>query len=161
MSAGASEGAGVAGASYRVMGANHFGITVSNLETSLSFFVSVLGFTAGPTVDLDETFSAGITGVAGAVIRVAFVEGPGVTVELVHYLSSPQRHAVQTLPSDVGSAHLALFVDNLDAIVAASTVAGWRLAGAIQPIVAGPRAGGQAAYIRNADGTTLELVQRP
>jgi glyoxylase I family protein len=146
---------------YKVEAANHFGITVSDLAQCLQFFVGVLGFTAGATVELAEEFSAGITGVDGAVIRVAFVEGPGVTMELVQYLSPPQRMPVRTQPNDVGSAHLAFFVDNLAGIVAASERAGWHLAGAIQPIAVGPRAGGRAAYIRNADGTTLELVQRP
>lgn len=146
---------------YRVEAANHFGITVSNLNKSLDFFVDVLGFDAGPTVDLDEAFSAGVTGVDGAVIRVAFVDGPGVTVELVQYLAPTGRESVTTLPCDVGSAHLAFFVDDIDAIVTAATHAGFALAGSIQPIAVGPRAGGRAAYIRNADGTTLELVQRP
>ena len=146
---------------HRVEGANHFGITVSDIETSLAFFVGILGFEEGPTVDLDETFSAGVTGIDGALIRVTFVEGPGVTVELLQYLAPAGRSATPTRPCDVGSAHLAFFVVGIEAIVAAAAGAGWSLAGAIQPIVSGPRAGGRAAYIRDTDGITLELVERP
>ena len=147
--------------SYRVEGVNHHGITVTDIEKSVEFFVGVLGFQSGPTVELDETFSAGVTGVEGAVIKVAFVEGPGINVELLQYLAPADRSVVRARPCDVGSAHLALFVDDVDAIVEAATQAGWELAGVVQPIVVGPRAGGRAAYVRNSDGTTLELVQRP
>lgn len=140
---------------------NHHGITVTDLDASARFFVDVLGFTRGATVDLDETFSAGVTGVPGAVIRVVFVEGPGITVELLQYLAPADRTVVTSRPCDVGSAHLALFVDDVEGVVEASGAEGWQLAGVIQPIVTGPRAGGLAAYIRDADGVTLELVQRP
>lgn len=146
---------------YRVVGANHFGITVSDIDRTRRFFIDVLGFIAGQTVDLDLAFSEGVTGVTGAVIRVAFVDGPGVTIELVQYLAPIDRTPAGTFPNDVGSAHVAFFVDDVEAIVTTAIRAGWRLAGTIQPIVAGPRTGGKAAYIRDADGTTLELVQRP
>lgn len=145
---------------YRVEAANHWGITVSSLEKSLDFFVGVLGFAPGATVDLDESFSAGITGVENAVIRVAFVEGPGVTIELVQYLAPARLVTQHRSPSEVGSAHLAFFVDDIDAIVLAAAPSGFSLAGTVQNIRVGPRAGGRAAYLRDADGTTLELVQR-
>ncbi|MCU1478632.1 MAG: hypothetical protein JWQ64_3325 [Subtercola sp.] len=147
--------------SYRVQGVNHHGITVADLNRSAAFFVDVLGFARGATVELDETFSAGVTGVEGAIITVTFVEGPGITVELLQYRAPDDRMVVTARPCDVGSAHLALFVDDVEAVVDASVRAGWNLAGVIQPIVTGPRAGGKAAYLRDADGTTLELVQRP
>jgi hypothetical protein len=56
----------------------------------------------------------------------------------------------------VGSVHLALFVDDIDAHRRQRT-----LTGSIQPIVVGPRAGGRAAYLSDAAGTPLEVMQRP
>jgi catechol 2,3-dioxygenase-like lactoylglutathione lyase family enzyme len=147
--------------SFVIEGVNHHGITVSDLDRSLEFFVGVLGFEPGPTVDLDEEFSSGVTGVGGARIKVAFVRGPGIDVELLQYLGPDDRRAVDARPCDVGSAHLALFVDDIAAVVSASEPAGWRLAGVVQPITTGPRAGGSAAYLRDADGITIELVERP
>lgn len=147
--------------SFLVEGVNHHGITVSSVDRALEFFVGVLGFEPGATVDLDETFAAGVTGVEGARIRVAFARGPGIDVELLQYLAPADRTKIDARPCDVGTAHLALFVDDIAAVAAASAALGWRLAGNVQPITTGPRAGGRAAYLRDGDGTTIELVERP
>jgi catechol 2,3-dioxygenase-like lactoylglutathione lyase family enzyme len=61
-------------------GLNHHGITFADIERSLEFFVGVLGLRHGPIVELGETFAAGVTGVQGARIRLAFVHGPGFDV---------------------------------------------------------------------------------
>lgn len=143
-----------------VKGFNHHGITVSDIERSLGFFVGVLGLERGPVIDLDDQFSAGVTGVAGARIRVAFVHGPGFDIELLQYLSPVGRRPVLAAPCDVGSVHLALFVDDIDAVVAGGGP-DWHLAGSIQPITVGPRAGGRAAYLRDVEGTLVELVEAP
>jgi catechol 2,3-dioxygenase-like lactoylglutathione lyase family enzyme len=146
---------------HNVEGLNHHGITVTDLDQSLEFFAGVLGFEAHPVIELDRTFVSGVTGVSDATIRVAFVEGPEITVELLQYTGPANRQVLRPRPCDVGSAHLALFVRDIAAIVEVSAAIGWSLAGAIQPITTGPRAGGRAAYLHDRDGITVELVERP
>jgi catechol 2,3-dioxygenase-like lactoylglutathione lyase family enzyme len=139
----------------------HHGITVRDLDRELAFFVGVLGFTASPRIDLDEEFSSGVTGIAGARISVRFLEIPGLHVELLQYDGPADRPTSVHRPSDPGAAHLALYVDDVRSVVAAAAETGWHLAGAVQPITVGPRAGGRAAYLTNRDGAVVEVVQRP
>lgn len=147
---------------FSVQASAHHGITVSDLRRSQRFFVDVLGFEPRGEVDLDTTFSSGITGIPGAKIRVALLAGPGVDVELLEYAPTADVDAVvQRRSSDVGAVHLALYVDDVDAAVREAAKHGWRLAGAIQTITVGPRVGGRAAYLIDSDGLTLEFVQRP
>lgn len=144
-----------------VEGLNHHGITVADIDRSLRFFVDVLGFDRGATVELDEEFTSTVTGVRGSTLKAVFVHGPGVDIELLQY-HEPGPHPGEPLStSRPGSAHLALFVDDIRGIVDAANAVGWAVAGAIAPIASGPRAGGHAAYLRDADGVTVELVERP
>ncbi|MCW2830769.1 MAG: Glyoxalase/bleomycin resistance protein/dioxygenase [Aeromicrobium sp.] len=139
----------------------HHGITVTALDASASFFVDVLGFEVSPRIDLDETFSAGVSGVPGALISVVFVQRPGVPVELLQYQGPSERASVTTRPCDAGSAHLALYVDDVRDVVGRAAGYGWTPLGAVQLITTGPRAGGLAVYLHDPDGAVLELVQRP
>jgi len=139
----------------------HHGITVTDLEASARFFSEVLGLEAGPRIDLDEAFSAGVTGVAEARISVVFMQGPGLAVELLQYHGPDDRRSVDARPCDAGAAHLALYVDDLRRVVSGAADHGWTPMGAVQPITIGPRAGGLAVYLREPNGAVLELVQRP
>lgn len=139
----------------------HHGITVARMDRALDFFVGVLGFEPQPELQLEESFAAGVTGVAGARIRVVFVQAPGLMIELLEYLAPPDRRASGARPCDAGSSHLALSVTGIESLVDAAVEAGWRLAGEIRTIVVGPRAGGLAAYLTDDDGTVVELVQHP
>lgn len=140
----------------------HHGITVRDLEASSAFFTDVLGLARGPQVDLDEEFSAGVTGVQGARISVVFLEGQGFAVELLQYHGPRGRFpSTGARPCDAGACHLALYVDDVADVVDRAASHGWGLAGAVQPITTGPRRGGLAAYLRDEAGAVLELVQRP
>ena len=142
------------------VGLGHHGLTVTEPERTARFFVEVLGFRVGALVELDERFSSQVSGVDGVTIVARFLEGPGVVVELLHYRGQGQA-AARPRPADPGSAHLALYVDELARVVAQSASYGWRPAGRVVEITRGPRAGGFAVYLTDADGAVVELVQRP
>lgn len=143
-----------------VVGMGHHGLTVTDPDRTARFFVEVLGFRLGARVELDERFSSQVSGVEGVTIAARFLEGPGVVVELLHYRGQGPAPG-RPRPSDPGSAHLALYVDELVRVVAQSTAYGWRPAGRVVEITRGPRAGGLAVYLTDADGAVVELVQRP
>jgi catechol 2,3-dioxygenase-like lactoylglutathione lyase family enzyme len=138
----------------------HHGLTVTDPDRTERFFVEVLGFRPGPRVELDERFSSEVSGVDGVTIIARFLEGPGVVVELLHYRGQGPAVA-RPRPADPGSAHLALYVEELARVVAHSASYGWRPAGRVVDITRGPRAGGLAVYLTDADGAVVELVQRP
>src|SRR5437879_2230215 len=106
-------------ASFRIIAADHTGITVSNLERALEFWQNVLGFELSHRAHQTGEMAAEITGVAGAEIKLAVVKAPGGhKIELLEYLAPPDRKRdVDLWPCDVGSVHVAFTVDNLDAIL--------------------------------------------
>src|SRR5207237_8164510 len=75
-----------------------------------------------------------ITGVAGAEIKLAVVKAPGGhKIELLEYLAPAERKGhVGLRPCDVGFVHVALVVDDLDAILSSINTSGWKAAGEAQ-----------------------------
>lgn len=146
--------------SFRVIAADHTGITVSNLERSLAFWRDVLGFELSHRTHQTGELAAKITGVAGAEISLAVLKTPtGHKIELLEYFAPPDRQHVAPRPCDVGSIHVALTVDDLDAVLAAIAASGWKAAGQPQTLQSGPNAGRRVVYVRDPDGTTIEFMQ--
>ena len=71
------------------------------------------------------------------------------------------RVALDLRPCDVGSVHIALTVDNLEAVLSAIAASGWKTAGEPQMLKSGPNAGKRVVYVRDPDGTTIEFMQPP
>ena len=149
-------------ASFRIIAADHTGITVSNLEQSLAFWQNVLGFEFSHRAHQTAELASEITGVAGAEISIAVVKAPGGhKIELLEYLAPPDRKHVDLRPCDVESVHVALTVDNLDAVLTTIAASGWKAAGKPQTLTSGPNAGKRVIYVRDPDGTTIEFMQPP
>ena len=149
--------------SSRILAADHTGITVSNLERSLGFWRDVLGFELSHTAHQTGEMANEITGVQGAEIKLAVVKAPGGhKIELLEYLAPVERKwNVNLRPCDVGFVHVALIVDDLDAILSAINASGWKAAGKPQTLRSGPNAGKQVVYVRDPDGITIEFMQPP
>jgi glyoxylase I family protein len=147
---------------FRIIAADHTGITVSNLERSLDFWQNVLGFEFSHRAHQTSEMASEITGVAGAEIKLAVVKAPGGhKIELLQYLAPADRKHVDLRPCDVGSVHIALTVDDLDAVLQKIAAAGWKAAGKPQTLTAGPNAGKRVVYVRDPDGTTIEFMELP
>jgi len=148
--------------SFQILGADHTGITVSNLEKSLEFWREVLGFGLSHTAHQTGEMAKEITGVAGAEIKLAVLRAPdGHKIELLEYLAPPDRKHVNVRPCDVGAVHVALLVDDLDAVLERIAAFGWKAAGKPQLLTKGPNAGKRVVYIHDPDGTTIEFMQPP
>ena len=148
---------------FRIIAADHTGITVSNLERSLEFWQNVLGFEFSHRALQTREMASEITGVACAEIKLAVVKAPGGhKIELLEYFAPPDRKQyVDSRPCDVGSVHIALAVDKLDAILEKVAASGWKAAGKPQTLKTGPNAGKRVVYVRDPDGTTIEFMQMP
>ena len=147
--------------SFRIIAADHTGITVSNLERSLAFWRDALGFELSHRPHQTGELASEITGVAGAEILIAVLKGYGHKIELLEYLAPADRKRIALRPCDVGSVHVAFTVDNLDAILNTIAASGWKAAGKQQTITAGPNTGKRVVYVRDPDGTTIEFMQVP
>lgn len=147
--------------SFRILAADHTGITVANLERSLAFWRDILGFELSHRAHQTGELAREITGVAGAEISLAVLRAPGHKIELLEYHAPAERKRADLRPCDVGSVHVALTVDDLDAVLAAIVAAGWKPAGQPQTLKSGPNAGKRVVYVRDPDGTTIEFMQPP
>ncbi len=149
--------------SFQILGADHTGITVSNLERSVQFWQNVLGFEFSHAAHQKGELAQEITGVNGAEIKLVVLKAPGGhKIELLEYLAPPDRTKhIDLRPCDVGHVHVALTVDNLEAVLEKIAASGWKAAGKPQTLERGPNAGKRVVYVRDPDGTTIELMQLP
>jgi glyoxylase I family protein len=149
-------------ASFRIVGADHTGITVSNLERSLEFWQNVLGFEFSHRAHQTGERVEQITGVKGAELKLAVLKAPGGhKIELLEYLAPADRKHVDLRPCDVGHVHVAFTIENLGLLLEKIATAGWKAAGKSQELAAGPNAGKRVVYVRDPDGTTIEFMEMP
>jgi glyoxylase I family protein len=146
---------------FHIIATDHTGITVSNLERALAFWRDVLGFELSHCAHHTGELASEVTGVLGAEIALAVLKGYGHKIELIEYLAPKDRKQIDIRPCDVGSVHVAFTVENLDAVLNAIASSGWRTAGKPQTLCSGPNAGKRVIYVRDPDGTTIELMQPP
>jgi catechol 2,3-dioxygenase-like lactoylglutathione lyase family enzyme len=145
---------------FRIIAADHTGITVSNLERSLAFWRDVLGFELSHTAHQKGALAQEITGVEGAEIKLAVLKAPGGhKIELLEYLAPADRKRANLRPCDIGSVHVALLVEDLEAVLALIAASGWEAAGKPQTLETGPNVGKRVVYVRDPDGATVELMQ--
>jgi catechol 2,3-dioxygenase-like lactoylglutathione lyase family enzyme len=145
---------------FRIISADHTGITVSNLEHSLAFWRDMLGFAVSHTAHQKGELAQEITGVEGAEIKLAVLKAPGGhKIELLEYLAPADRKRADIPPCDIGSVHVALLVNDLDLVLERISASGWKAAGKPQTLKTGPNAGKRVVYVRDPDGTTIELMQ--
>jgi catechol 2,3-dioxygenase-like lactoylglutathione lyase family enzyme len=145
---------------FSIISADHTGITVSNLERSLVFWRDVLGFELSHTAHQKGELAQEITGVQRAEIKLAVLKTPGGhKIELLEFLAPADRQRANLRPCDVGFVHVALLVDDLDLVLERISDLEWKAAGKPQMLQLGPNAGKRVVYVRDPDGTTIELMQ--
>jgi catechol 2,3-dioxygenase-like lactoylglutathione lyase family enzyme len=162
MSAAARSGIAARADAFRIKSVDHTGFTVSSLEDSLAFWVDVLGFRHLYTWTFETgPFIEQVVGVPGAAVRVAMVEGPGHMIELLEYTSPDDRQTYKPRSCDVGSVHVAFYVENIDALLARVARVGWLPLGKTQTVESGEREGLRLIYLRDPDGVTIEFLEVP
>lgn len=148
-------------ANFRVLATNHTSFTVSNLDRTLAFFRDALGFDVTSRAPRSRQLIERITGVAGADVVIAYVKGPGHSVELIEYVGPAGRRTLRPRPCDVGFAHVAYDVDDIDRAMAAAAKHSFEPLGPPTEVDQGPNKGLRAVYLRDPDGVTVELIQKP
>jgi catechol 2,3-dioxygenase-like lactoylglutathione lyase family enzyme len=146
---------------FKVISTNHTGFTVSNLDRSVAFFRDGLGFELVSRAPRNPDVVSRITGVPGVQLTIAYLRGPGHTIELIEYSAPADRVKVVARPCDTGHAHLAFNVDDVDAAVAAAEKFGVKPVAPPVAIDQGPNRGRKVVYLRDADGITIEFIGSP
>ena len=143
---------------------HHVGITVRDLERSVSFYHDTIGlkFVVPPTPWFEGPDLARGLGVDPPVaLRVALFEvGDGATwFEVLQYRSPASRTERAPAQSDIGAAHVAFHVDDIHATYDRLLAAGVRFNSAVNVVDNGPLAGWRWVYFKDPDDHTLELVE--
>jgi len=130
---------------------HHHGISVADLERSLSFYRDALGFEVIDRYTLDD---AGLSAAIGAEAtgRFAQLDGGNARVELVEYDAGDP--VPETAVYDTGAAHLGIEVEDVDAAYEA-------LPGDVET-VSEPQttgSGTRLCFLRDPDGALVELLE--
>jgi len=145
---------------HAVHAVDHIGFAVSSLEEVIRFWTNGLGFTLERQSEMGGPFISEVTGTADPNVRTAIVKGPdGSRIELLEYSQGDRHGATPPTASAIGSAHLALRVQDMHAVLGRIEQAGWKARGTPQSIPAGPRRGTLVVYVIGPDNITLELME--
>ncbi len=161
--AGGGNGVGELG----LVGADHVGLTVPDIDVAVAWFEDVMGAVAplafGPISDPQGTLMHDLLGVdARAVIdRITLLRiGHSANIELFQYQAPDQR---QTHPrnSDWSGHHVAFYVTDIDAAVAHMESKGVEKFLGPFTLTGGPAAGQSINYFKTPFGTYVELISYP
>ena len=145
---------------FKIIATNHTSFTVSDLDRSLAFFRDALGFEVTSKGPRNPSLIQAITGVEGAEVLIAYVRGPGHSIELIEYIKPETRSSVRPQPCDTGFSHIAYDVDDIDAAIKAARDHSVEPIGPVVAIDQGPNRGSRVAYLRDPDGITIEFIEK-
>ncbi len=147
--------------SFQIIGTDHVGITVSNIDRSIAFYRNIMGFEVTDKERCTGELFEKVTGVPGAEIDIAYVKAPGQVLELLCYLKPEDRVRSTLRPCDSGALHLSFRVKNIESVIQAIKAGGFEAVNPIQTVGDGPRRGLRAIYARDPDGVVLEFMEYP
>ena len=162
-----ASGGGQAKGPPGLVGVDHVGITVPDIDEAIAWFEDVMGCSApltfGPFSDPTGTFMQDLLGVhpRAVIEQITMIRcGKSANIELFEYDAPDQR---RTFPknSDWAGHHIAFYVTDIDKAVAYMQSKGvQKLLGPLAAID-GPAAGQSINYFRAPFGTYIELISYP
>jgi catechol 2,3-dioxygenase-like lactoylglutathione lyase family enzyme len=150
-----------------LLGIDHIGITVPNIDVAAAWLEQKLGFanplTFGPFSDPTGDFMTQLVDVhpRAVVQQIRMLRGGnGPGIELFQY-TSPDQDQTRRLNSDWGGHHIALYVRHIDkGVETLQAKAGTKLFGPVT-LTDGPAAGQSINYFHDPFGTDVELISYP
>lgn len=135
--------------------ADHYGIVVTDMDTSLAFYRDTLGMELLERFEQEsEAFSRAV-GVAETKVELAFLDANGCVIELIDYHWPEGENANDAVATnDAGAAHFCLAVDDADATYD-------RLSGDV-PFQSPPQDlenGVTLVFMEDPDGNVVELLE--
>jgi catechol 2,3-dioxygenase-like lactoylglutathione lyase family enzyme len=135
----------------------HTGLVVSDLDRALHFWCDVLGFKLTRRMDEAGSHIDAMMGLNDVRVITAKLTAPdGGMLELLKFDSHPSQPCWIGQPYSTGFTHIALTVDDLDAIMPQLTEVGVIFPDAPQ---VSPDGYTKVTYARGPEGILLELVQ--
>jgi catechol 2,3-dioxygenase-like lactoylglutathione lyase family enzyme len=143
---------------FTLHGFNHTSFTVASLDRAIAFFHDFLGFALLSRAPRGRALIERMTAIPGADVEIAFLRGPGHTIELVEYKAPADRTASRARLCDAGAAHIAFDVDDVAAAVAGAKAHGFRPVGESIVIDDGPNRGREVVYLKGPDHFVIEFI---
>jgi catechol 2,3-dioxygenase-like lactoylglutathione lyase family enzyme len=137
---------------------DHVGTVVDDLDAAAAFFAA-LGFESDGRMFVDGEAVDRINGLEGVRAEVMMVRTPDRTgcLELVKYHAPADEHGAEAVPANrLGFRHIAIQVEDLDAIVDGLRVDGFDTVGDVQDYGGSWR----LCYVRGPEGLIVELAER-
>lgn len=144
----------------RITKAHHTGLTVKSLDRSIAFYRDLLGFEVVFAWNPKAPYIAELVGypdvdLHGAILRIP---NSDVFLELLEYRGVAQV-GVDMANGNVGNAHIAFNVDELDPLYQRLKSSGVDSVSAPVTPTIGPNRGGRAVYLIDPDGFRVELIE--
>ncbi len=145
-----------------VNGVDHVGLTVADLERSIKFYTEVLECSIVFQQEKKGGYLAAIVGYPDAEVHMVHLQPAGTTtrIELFEYRQPPSAPR-ELEPRNVGNAHFCFVVSDLTALYERLVAHEVTILSPPIEIDTGVNQGGQSLYLRDPDGITVELFQRP
>ena len=139
---------------------HHTGLQVADLARSVAFYRDVLGFEEMFSWNPRAPYIGELVGYPEVDLHAAILRPPNseVFLELLEY-RNVERAPVDTRTANPGTAHIAFFVDDVDALYADLRARGVASVSAPVSPTIGPNKGGRAVYMIDPDGIRVELIQ--
>jgi catechol 2,3-dioxygenase-like lactoylglutathione lyase family enzyme len=141
-----------------ITGFNHTSFTVADMDKSVTFWTTMLGFRAASVSPREGRWQEEVTGISDASLMVAHLYGHGQHIEFIQYVAGAVAGAAPP-PALRGAAHVCLETDDIEGTWAALLEAGATAQGQIATVTTGAVGGAKAGYIRDPNGILIELLQ--
>lgn len=143
-----------------VSGFHHVGITVRSLSDSLAFYRDLLGFEEVFSWNPREPYIGVLVGYPQVDLKATILRVPNsdMRLELLEY-GGVDGEPIDPRNGNPGTAHIALFVNNLDAMYESLSKAGIDAVSTPVTPTIGPNRGGRAVYMIDPDGVRVELIE--
>jgi catechol 2,3-dioxygenase-like lactoylglutathione lyase family enzyme len=142
----------------RVIDVDHIGVSVSDMDRAIRFF-EALGASVTPPYLYDDPKIGKIVGIEGVRNKICLASLHGKHFELLEYVEPVGRQAQNHRPCDPGHLHIALRVEDIEAMTDQMREHGFEPANEVQHNPCGSQR--SANYCFGFDGLVVELIECP
>lgn len=148
----------------KVIDIGHMSYTVMDIDKSLHFYCDLLGGklltkTVDEGPELGKYVMGDMLNNPYGKLKVAMVDLAGLQIEFLQYLEPQTNTSYHGNPSIAGSAHIAVNVDDIEAVYKKLSAEGVKFHSAINDCVRDGELVWRWVYSRDPDGICCEIVQ--
>lgn len=146
---------------FTFVSVNHIGVTVSDIDAAMAFWVAFLEVEPLWRLRLDAPYLSSVTGYPNLTVEACMISLPGGSVlELLEY-QTDGKATNDMATANPGNVHICFEVSDVDAAWSRAVALGAR-SRSPEPvtITSGPNQGNRACYLRVHDDVTIEIVER-